>query len=213
MRIDPSRILSAGRSRSRAELREQNCYHPTGGVPIREVARKLAEIVQQHGPEIADDERKLDDLLTRACGPKFTNETLMLVTAAMARVPTELRATGAEKIADADLKRLARRIQTEFGVTEPLARWAVATWAFALGIPPVGAAQASSDIDDPKDDGGDAPNSAQTSGVSDAARRSPTASSRPKKSNSSSSSRCGSDRSSAPRRWPPSAPSSATRLG
>lgn len=92
--------------------------------------------MRQHGPEIADDERKLDALLTQACGPKFNNEILMLVTAAMARVPTELRASEADAISDSDLNRYALRIQNEFGVTESLARWAVGTWAFALGIPP-----------------------------------------------------------------------------
>lgn len=106
-----------------------------GGPPIREVARKLAEIVRQHGPQVADDERKLDRLLTEACGPKFANEILMLVTAAMARVPAELRSTEAHLVTDADLARLARRVQSEFGVNESLARWSVATWAFALGVP------------------------------------------------------------------------------
>jgi hypothetical protein len=85
---------------------------------------------------VADDERKLDALLTEACGPRYAHETLLLVTAAMARVPGELRAIDSASVSDNDLSRLTRRIQNEFGVSENLARWSVATWAFALGIPP-----------------------------------------------------------------------------
>jgi hypothetical protein len=101
---------------------------------IRDVRHKLSEIIQQHGPAVADDERRLDELLTDVLGPRSNNEVLLLVSAAMAGVVDELCAGGKTSASDADVMRLAMRMQKEFGVNAPTAKWAVESWAAGLGM-------------------------------------------------------------------------------
>lgn len=90
--------------------------------------------MKAHGPDIANDERKLDALLTDALGPRSQNEVLLLVSAAMAGVVDDLRAGGKTIASDADVLKQAIRIQKEFGVNAAMAKWAAESWAAGLGL-------------------------------------------------------------------------------
>jgi hypothetical protein len=89
----------------------------------RDVLRSLLE---KHGPFLADEPDRCGSLLRRHL-PQHAREVNVLIAAAQAGVPAALRASP-------DVEKLAQRITEQHGTREDLARWAVDTWAFALGL-------------------------------------------------------------------------------
>ncbi len=98
--------------------------------------RKLSELIAQYGSALGDDPRQLRALLSDLC-PGCKREVHVLVAAAEQRVPAELlNAAGSPYEVTAG--RLARRLTSDLALTEEAARWAVESWAVALGIALIG---------------------------------------------------------------------------
>ncbi len=94
--------------------------------------QKLCDIVTAHGPAVADDPRRCGDLLRQAA-PEDGAGVEALLRALAARVPARL-ALLTEPLALAPLTSgLVRRLVDEQGLSEEEARWAVESWAVALG--------------------------------------------------------------------------------
>ncbi len=96
------------------------------------VRRKLCEIVAANGPGVADDPVRCAGLLRAAC-PEDGTGVDALLRALEARVPARL-ALLTEPLAMGPLTTaLVQRLVSEHGLTESAARWAVDSWAEALG--------------------------------------------------------------------------------
>ena len=96
-----------------------------------EVRRNLVEIARSE-PAVVHDDDRLDGYLHDLC-PNQPGETAVLVVAARAGVPEEVQGASEGHSFDALLARLAARLTTDWGIDQGLARWAVDTWAEALG--------------------------------------------------------------------------------
>jgi WD40 repeat protein len=94
--------------------------------------QKLCDIVAAHGPAVADDLPRCGELLRQAM-PEDGAGVMALVRALEARVPARL-ALLTEPLSLAPLTSgLVRRLVEEQGLSEEAARWAVESWAVALG--------------------------------------------------------------------------------
>jgi WD40 repeat protein len=94
--------------------------------------QKLCDILTAHGPAVADDPRRCAELLRQAV-PEDGEGVAALLRALEARVPARL-ALLTEPLALAPLTSgLVRRLVDEQGLSEAAARWAVESWAVALG--------------------------------------------------------------------------------
>ncbi|MFT3787284.1 MAG: hypothetical protein QM770_14125 [Tepidisphaeraceae bacterium] len=140
---------------------------------IADARDNLIALVSEHGPALADDERRLDALLTDACGPSQTQEVLLLVSAAMAGVPKVLG--GRTTVSEGELDRLAKQLSKEFGTGDVLARWSVDSWAKALNVKrgvtapvAVSTSASSEDATDPDPFNGEAPEEVLRRAIRDA---------------------------------------------
>jgi len=95
--------------------------------------RKLAEIVAQYGPSVWEDPRRCRALLMDLCG-EHRREIFVLVSAAEEEVATELRDVPAGVPTELLLARLTERLVDNRALDEDAARWAVESWALALGM-------------------------------------------------------------------------------
>jgi tetratricopeptide (TPR) repeat protein len=95
--------------------------------------QKLREIIAANGPAVCSDAQRCIALLNDAC-PDAKKEIFALATALTARVPAELLFPPAGEPPQALLDRLTRRLTEELALAEEPARWAVESWAHALGF-------------------------------------------------------------------------------
>jgi parallel beta-helix repeat protein len=95
--------------------------------------QKLREIVARHGANIAREPRRAEGLLRDHCGT-YRREVAVLVSAAEERVAAELLAADRGLPRDVLLARLARRLHDDVAMEAAAARWAVNSWALALGV-------------------------------------------------------------------------------
>jgi len=93
---------------------------------------KLREIVARHGRSVADEPRRCEGLLRDHCGA-YRREIAVLVGALEERVAADLLAAGEGMPREVLLARLARRLHDNVAMEEAAARWAVHSWALALG--------------------------------------------------------------------------------
>ena len=96
-------------------------------------SHSLAELVAEHGAEIADDPRRLEAFLRDYC-PECRREIFALVAAAREGIPSRLVAQGHELGIDLIAGGLAQSLEDDYGLSAQLARWTVESWAGALGI-------------------------------------------------------------------------------
>lgn len=96
--------------------------------------QKLLEIVRRHGREIVAEPRRCEGLM-RDKFPAHRREIAVLSAALEERVPAELlAASDASRPPGAALfARLAARLRDDLAMEASAARWAVHTWALALG--------------------------------------------------------------------------------
>ena len=92
----------------------------------------LARIVTQYGPSVADDPRRCEGLLRDLCGDA-RREINVLVAALKEKVVGDLQA-GGDLPPEALIGRGVKKLQDNAGIAEDLARWAVESWALALGV-------------------------------------------------------------------------------
>ena len=83
-------------------------------------------------PELVEEPAKVRGLLRDCCGT-FKKEISVLVVAQEDRVATDLITSSRAQPKAMLLSRLAQRLQTDHGIDEEAARWAVESWALALG--------------------------------------------------------------------------------
>jgi uncharacterized membrane protein YkvA (DUF1232 family) len=95
--------------------------------------QQLGEIIAQYGPTITEDRRRLENLLSDLCG-EYRREINVLISALNERVPQELLSAPEQTLLPVLIAQLSRRLQDDLGLTDEAARWAVESWAMALGI-------------------------------------------------------------------------------
>lgn len=94
--------------------------------------QKLQYIVTQYGRAICDEPKRCEALLRDLC-PEYKREINVLISALRERITTEL-VNPSDATAKAMLaENLAQRLYDNLGIAKEFARWAVETWAFALG--------------------------------------------------------------------------------
>jgi len=93
----------------------------------------LASLIAEYGSALCRDVRRCEALLRDHCGQN-RREVNVLLAAVRARVGADLLAGRSTAPRAALLARLTRRLCDDFGLTEEAARWAVESWAIALGI-------------------------------------------------------------------------------
>src|SRR5262249_32943637 len=94
--------------------------------------QKLCEIIRSRGLGVCDDPRQLRGLLSDHC-PGMKREVHVLMAALSQRVVQDLLATSDGLPWEVVAARLASRLQDEMALAPEAARWAVATWAVAVG--------------------------------------------------------------------------------
>jgi hypothetical protein len=95
--------------------------------------QKLAELVGRYGRDLSGDARRCEALLKDVC-PNHKREIFLLVSAVSESVTLDLLNCSDGLPKEAQLSRLTKRLNESTGVAENLARWAVESWAFALGF-------------------------------------------------------------------------------
>jgi hypothetical protein len=95
--------------------------------------RTLRELVARHGPGLCSDARRCEGLLRDLCG-EHRREINILVAALRERVPLDLLAGRNSVPTGLLLTRLSKRLEEHLALTEEAARWAVDSWALALGV-------------------------------------------------------------------------------
>ena len=95
--------------------------------------QKLRELIVQYGRSLCDDPRRCEALLKDYCG-QYKREIFVLVNALKNRVAEELINASAGVPPALLLGRLIQRLEDELGLAENAARWAVESWALALGM-------------------------------------------------------------------------------
>lgn len=93
----------------------------------------LQKITAKYGKDICTDARRCAGLLNDLCG-SFRREINVLVNAIDERVPLDLLAGAGSMPLELLLTRLEKRFEDNTGLTEEAARWAVESWALALGV-------------------------------------------------------------------------------
>jgi formylglycine-generating enzyme required for sulfatase activity len=97
----------------------------------------LRQIVEKYGHAVCDDSARVRGLLQDYLGSrpgKFRQAIHVLLTALDAGVPRNLLGCQGREPIDGLMRRLARQLEDNTAITEDAARWAVETWAFALGL-------------------------------------------------------------------------------
>ncbi|MEO6723665.1 MAG: right-handed parallel beta-helix repeat-containing protein [Blastocatellia bacterium] len=93
----------------------------------------LSEIVARHGRSVAGEARRVEGLLRDYCGA-YRREIAVLVNAVEERVTADLLAIGAGLPRQALLARLTHRLHDNLAMDTTAAKWAVNSWALALGV-------------------------------------------------------------------------------
>lgn len=120
------------------------------------VRQTLSEIINKYGLSLADDPRRCEALLRDLCG-QYKKEINVLVGALRERVAVDLMAPSAALPEGVLRARLTRRLRDDLGLSEEASRWAVESWAVALG---------AASIAEPRD--GDANSAEQAAQASEA---------------------------------------------
>ncbi len=99
-----------------------------------DVARaRLRELVATYGRAVLDDPRRCEALLRDLCGDR-RREVNLLVSALRERVPMDLLNASAGVPRGFLITQLAQRLHDNLGIADAFARWAVESWALALGL-------------------------------------------------------------------------------
>ncbi|HXG84602.1 MAG TPA: hypothetical protein VNI84_11300 [Pyrinomonadaceae bacterium] len=93
----------------------------------------LRKIIAKYGNDLASDRRRVEGLLKDLCG-EYRREINVLTSALEERIPLDLLAANKSTPREVLLTRLAIRLEDNLGLTPEAARWAVDSWALALGI-------------------------------------------------------------------------------
>ncbi|HLM59146.1 MAG TPA: hypothetical protein VK422_23780 [Pyrinomonadaceae bacterium] len=95
--------------------------------------RTLRELIARHGAGLCSDARRCEGLLRDHCG-EHRREINILMGALDERVPLDLLAGQGSMPRGLLLSRLSKRLEDQLALTAEAARWAVGSWALALGV-------------------------------------------------------------------------------
>lgn len=96
--------------------------------------QKLGELLATYGRSLCDDPRRCEGLLRDMCGA-HKREVNVLVSALKEHIATDLLSSSvSNQPREVLLARLTKRLTENLGLAEDAARWAVDSWALALGI-------------------------------------------------------------------------------
>lgn len=95
--------------------------------------QKLQDIVTQYGHAVCDDPNWCETLLRELC-PKYGREIHLLIGALTENVAADLIKLSKDTPKDVLLSKLAERLYDNLGLAPEFARWAVESWALALGV-------------------------------------------------------------------------------
>jgi hypothetical protein len=93
----------------------------------------LRRIIEKYGNEICSDARRCESLLNDLCG-EYRREINVLVNAIEERVPLDLLAGMNSMPRELLLTKLEKRLEEHTALTTDAAKWAVESWALALGV-------------------------------------------------------------------------------
>src|SRR5215813_4768503 len=97
-----------------------------------EPRQKLGELIAAYGRALVDNPGRCEGLLRDVCST-YRREIAVLVSALKEGVAAELRTASVGVPTRVVLARLTQRLQDNLGLTAEAARWAVESWALALG--------------------------------------------------------------------------------
>src|SRR5262245_34519059 len=97
------------------------------------VRDKLCRMVARFGANVIDDARRCEGLLKDFC-PHDKREVHVLLAAVREQVATDLIAFSFKQKPAAAIGRLTKRLEDNLGLSGEAARWAVESWALALGV-------------------------------------------------------------------------------
>jgi len=95
--------------------------------------QKLCEIIVQYGRSLCDDPPRTEALLRAFCG-EYKREIFVLASALKERVAADLLASSPSVPQEVLMGRLTVRLKDNLALAEDAARWAVESWALALGL-------------------------------------------------------------------------------
>ena len=93
----------------------------------------LCDLIAKHGRSLAEDKGRCSALLRDYCSA-YKAEINILITALDEQVPSLLIKQPTSSPADVVISQLVKRLRIDRGLAEENARWAVETWALALGV-------------------------------------------------------------------------------
>ena len=94
---------------------------------------KLREIISRYGRSLCDDPLRCEGLLKDFCGQNRL-EIFALTQALRDGIPNQLLTSSAQLPFDVLVSRFSKQLQDRCGMNSSLARWAVESWALALGL-------------------------------------------------------------------------------
>ena len=92
----------------------------------------MKELVQVHGAGVVKESRRMKGLLLDNC--RYGRDVRLLLQALEAGVPVQLLEQKGTAPEGALLSNLRKRLHEDYGMDQRLARWAVESWAVALGF-------------------------------------------------------------------------------
>jgi hypothetical protein len=95
--------------------------------------KKLSELVNKYGRSICDDPHRCESLLRDLCS-KYKPEVNVLIGALKEGIPAQLLGAATNVPRELILAKLVTRLQASLAMTDEAARWAVESWAIALGM-------------------------------------------------------------------------------
>ncbi len=96
--------------------------------------QKLCEIIKKYGHALCDEPRRCEAFLRDELRGEHSREIHLLVFALKERVPADLLNLQNNMTKPLLLARLSKRLYDNLGIAEEFARWAVESWALALGV-------------------------------------------------------------------------------
>lgn len=101
-------------------------------LPLSEPPRRaLEQIISQYGTAVCETPTRVEGLLRDTCG-EYRREINLLITALKDKVAVDLQSASVTP-AELLIGRLTTRLRDNHSLTDDAARWAVESWAIALG--------------------------------------------------------------------------------
>lgn len=95
--------------------------------------KKLCYLVTRYGRSVCDDSLSCEGLLRDVCG-EYHREVFVLVCALKEQIPSELLRSHDNIPHSMLMMKLTKRLSNNLALTKNAAKWAVESWALALGI-------------------------------------------------------------------------------